>query len=280
MDPAVDPAKKTVLIKIGGRPAEDADTLSVFAQEVTRLAEAGTPVVIVHGGGALLSDYSKDLGLEPVFKDGIRVTSDKEMPVVDMVLAGLVNKTLVRIFVARGAKAVGLCGADAGTVVGEAIGASGRTGRPFRVDTTLVRDLLRGGYLPIVAPPSADGAGGPLNINADEVALALAEGLGAAELIFVSDVPGILEGGRRLLVVDPAAGRRLIAEGVVTAGMIPKLNASFEALGKGVGEVVVGSYRGDGDLAGLLSGRVGTRVVSEAVSEAKEEAQSGIGSAE
>ncbi len=266
----------TVLIKVGGRPAEDAQALAVFAQEVTGLFGGGTPVVVVHGGGGLLSQYSRRLGLEPEFKDGIRLTRVDEMPLVDMVLAGLVNKTLVRTFVACGAKAVGVCGADAGTVVGEPIHAAGRTGRVSVIDVALVRDLLRAGYLPIVAPPSADAAGGPLNINADEVALALSEALGAAKLVFVSDVPGILDGSRRLPLVDRESGQRLIADGVVRGGMIPKLRASFEALAKGVGEVVVGSYRTAGDLAALLSGEAGTRVVSEAV----KEAHSGVGSSE
>jgi len=251
------PAAPTV-IKIGGETSSSVEKLRELAREMPSLP---TGCVLVHGGGAELTALMRRLGMKPVFVDGVRMTAPEEMDAVDNVLSGLVNKRLVRAFRSAGLNAVGLSGSDGGLFTGRAISPDCRTGEIAAVDVSLVRLLLREGYLPVISPVSMDREGTGLNVNADAAAFKLAAALEASRLVFLSDIPGILKGGKVIPRLDPAGAEREIAAGTVSGGMIPKLRSSLEALEDGVDTVLIGQFAGPGDLQALLAGAAGTRVV-------------------
>lgn len=209
---------------------------------------------------------SRRLGLKPNFREGIRVTTEEEMEVVEMVLSGSVNKRLVRLFRAAGLPAVGLCGADGGLFTGSPMQEGGvrtRTGKIDSVDPKLAAQLLAGGWFPVVSPTASDSRGGALNINADTAAFALAAALKSETLLFLSDIPGILRQGKCLAGLDPAGVEAEIDAGTITGGMIPKVRSAVEALSRGVKRIIIGEFRTPGDLAALLNGRLGTRIISQ-----------------
>ena len=252
-------AMKTIVVKIGGRAAEREDGLRSMGAEMSSLARTGR-FLLVHGGGAEVTAVSKKLGIEAVFTGGVRQTSLAEMDIVDMVLAGKVNKQIVRLLRACGLDAVGLSGPDGGIFTGRPLGAETRTAEVAAMDTRLLELLLAKGFLPVVSPVSMDAHGTGLNINADSVAFALASRLAASALLFLSDIPGILRDGSVIRELSGAEAQGLVASGVVSGGMIPKVSASVDALAKGVQNVIIGQYEGAGSLAGLLDGRLGTRI--------------------
>ena len=250
---------KTIVVKIGGRAAEREDGLRSMGTEMSSLAKTGR-FLLVHGGGAEVTAISKKLGIEAVFAGGVRQTSPAEMDIVDMVLAGKVNKQIVRLLRACGLDAVGLSGPDGGIFTGRPIGAETRTAEVAAMDTRLLELLLAKGFLPVVSPVSMDANGTGLNINADSVAFALASRLAASALLFLSDIPGILRNGSVIRDLSAAEAQGLVTSGVVSGGMIPKVSASIDALAKGVQNVIIGQYEGAGSLAGLLDGKLGTRI--------------------
>jgi acetylglutamate kinase len=241
------------LVKIGGRPLAEAESLDILCRELTGLA-ARIPLALVHGGGSEVSRVSRRFGLEPRFVDGLRQTSREEMDVVEMVLAGSMNTLLVRSMVHRGLKAVGLTGCDAGLLTAQALSPESRTGRIGAVDITLLTALLQGGYIPVCSSVAMDADGDALNINADEAALELAAALGAARLIYLSDVPGIMLEGKVVNRLDRKRAEKKIAEGEIAGGMIPKVRSSFEGLARGIGEIIIGSCSGPGELRALIEG--------------------------
>ncbi len=247
-------------IKIGGRVAADEDALDIFIKELKSL-QNDYNFVLVHGGGAEVSRISKIFNIEPVFSNGVRVTRAEEMDVVDMVLAGKVNKQLVRKFYAGGIKAVGLSGVDGATVIGKAVAPDTCTGKPTGIDPELLLNLTGAGLVPLVSPVSMDENGGSLNINADDVTLAIASALPAGWLVFISDIPGILKSDEVITRISPAEAEIEIDAGVITGGMIPKVRASAGALKDGVEYVVIGGYERFGDLRSLLDGSSGTTIV-------------------
>jgi acetylglutamate kinase len=249
-----------VIVKIGGKAAEDRAALASLCDEMAALGR-DQRLVLVHGGGAEVTALSKRLGIATAFKDGVRQTSPEEMDVVDMVLAGRVNKGLVRLLRARGLDAVGLSGSDGGIFTGAPVDASGtRTGEITGMDPRLLELLCGNGYLPVLCSTSMDAAGGGLNINADTAAFKLAARLGARALAFLSDIPGILRDGSVLQALSGAEARQLIADGVISGGMVPKVTASLEAMDRGVARVIIGQYEGPGSLGRLLDGKQGTRL--------------------
>jgi acetylglutamate kinase len=249
-----------IVVKLGGRAAEREDDLAALAAEMADQPRA-TPLLLVHGGGAEVTALSKKLGMEAVFKDGIRQTSPQEMDVVDMVLAGRLNKHLVRLLRRHGLDPVGLSGSDGGTFTGVPMaGAGTRTGDITNIDARLLSLLLTNGYLPVLCSSSTDAAGLGLNINADTVAFRLAAHLAAAALVFLSDIPGILSDGSVLQALSAAEARALIERGVIAGGMVPKVLASLDAMEHGVKKVIIGQYEGAGSLARLLDGKQGTRL--------------------
>ena len=261
------PEPNYIVIKIGGRSAAQLSRLDALCADMANLQTVARPV-LVHGGGAEVSELSKKLGLEPQFIDGIRMTTGPEMDVVDMVLAGLMNTRLLRRAAKAGLRAVGLSGVDAGLWRAQSIGAGAdgqpnRTGRVVSINPEVVHHLSTGGYAPILSSVAVDADGDGLNINADDAALALAEALHANALIYVSDIPGVLKDGAVISRLTPKRIEAEIATGVIQGGMIPKVRASASALTHGVRRVVIGDYEGEGDLAALIEGHRGTIIEEE-----------------
>ena len=260
-------AGELLVIKLGGAAADHEPSLHAFLRELAALAAGGARIVLVHGGGAEVSALSRRVGLEPRFRDGVRITTPEEMPYVDMVLCGAVNKRLVRILGAAGLQAVGLSGSDGAMFTGAPLAGAGadadgnHTATVARVDTRLPRLLIEHGYVPVIAPTSVQPPARAVNINADAVALRLAPALAADRLLFLSDVPGILKQGAALAALTPDQAAAEIAAGTISGGMIPKVEAALHALAEGVRQVVIGQFKAPGDLANLLTGATGTTML-------------------
>lgn len=250
---------KKVLIKIGGRVASDTQALEALASEMAGLKEQYS-FIFVHGGGAEVTKISSVFGLEAVFENGIRKTSPEEMDVVDMVLGGKMNKYIVRLFASKGLQAVGISGADGSVFTGTAVAQGSRTGRVTNTNPKLIELMTNNGFLPVISSVSMDSEGTALNINADEAALAVAASIPADDLIFISDIPGVLKEKEIIHKLSPADILQEIDAGVITGGMIPKVESSVEALRQGVKTVIIGGYNTIGDLAGLLEGSLGTSI--------------------
>jgi acetylglutamate kinase len=196
--------------------------------------------VVVHGGGPEINTWLNKLGIEAQFKNGLRVTDAATMDVVEMVLVGRVNKELVALVNQAGGSAVGLCGKDANLIKARPQGEEGIgfVGEVQSTDTKLIEALVREGYIPIVSSVAADDKGQAYNINADTVAGELAAALGAEKLILMTDTPGILKNYHDLSTLIPRLdiqeARRLIESGIVSGGMIPKVNCCVRSLAQGV----------------------------------------------
>jgi len=253
--------KKVITVKIGGRTTEDLEQLRPFAADLKDLM-AGHYPLIVHGGGAEVTRISKQLGFEPRFHEGIRITLSEEMDVVEMILSGKVNKHLVRFFQSCGLPAVGLCGADGKTFSGRTLGTvegkETRTGNVAEVDPRLLAALFTAGFLPVLSSTSMDKRGVGVNINADAVAFEVSCKLNSDSLVFISDIPGVLKDGQVLKSLSRDEVRREIAAGTISGGMIPKATSAVEALKHGVGQVIIGQYCERGSLRALLEGGMGT----------------------
>ena len=242
--------KDIVVVKTGGKAASDAAAMAALFREMQGLS-AQYAFILVHGGGAELSRISKVFNLEPVFKDGVRLTTPPEMEIADMVLAGKMNKELVRLGNTSGCKAVGLSGCDGAIFTGKVTG----------VDAALLALLLDNGYLPVVSSVSMEAGGKALNINADEAALAVAQAMKARKLFFISDIPGVLKEGKVISLLTKAQSQAEISAGVISGGMIPKVNSSIAALEKGVKEISIGEYKVLGDLEKTIERKIGTSIV-------------------
>lgn len=251
----------TITVKIGGSLAGKKDSMRELVGDLA-LLQRSRECVLVHGGGAEVTTLSKTLGCLPLFENGLRITSVQEMDIVEMVLSGRINKRLVRMLSSAGINAVGVSGADGGLFRGKSIsaehGSSTRTGTITGVRPALLELLLARDYFPVVSSTSMDDTGEGLNINADEAALEIAVSLQSESLIFLSDIPGIVIGGKVLSFLNEEEALRAIQEESISGGMIPKVKASLSALHRGVGEIVIGEYGGTGSLELLLSGKLGT----------------------
>lgn len=252
-----------IIVKIGGVAATDQTLVSALFADIVRLKSRS--FVLIHGGGKEVTAVSEKFGLTAEFRDGIRLTSPAEMEVVDMVLGGKINSDLVRRARAAGLDPVGLGGQDGGLFTGEPRLFDGRgesrTGRITQSRTRLLEVLTEAGFFPIVNSTSMDAGGRGLNINADEAAQELAVASRAEALVFISDIAGVLRDGHVIPQLDQDSTESEIAAGVIGGGMVPKVNSALQAVGSGVGKVVIGGYRGSGDLERLLSGTSGTTIV-------------------
>jgi acetylglutamate kinase len=238
------------VIKIGGNDLDN----PAFVQELAaRVAGMDGAPVIVHGGGRAIGALQQRLGIEPVMRDGLRVTDAASLEVVQMVLSGSTNKMLVAALFAAGVTAVGLSGVDGGLlrcVKKELPGADlGLVGTIVGVNTALLEQLVTQGVVPVVSPLSLGLDGQIYNVNADEAAAAIAAALGAGLLSFVSNVPGVLDdAGRPLPTLTAATTEQLIASGVIHGGMVPKVRAALDGLQHGVSRARIV------DLPGLANG--------------------------
>lgn len=233
-------ANRTVVIKYGGAAMKDSTLKDRVVRDVVFLASVGVRPVVVHGGGPEINLWLKKLGIEPQFKDGLRVTDSDTMAVVEMVLVGRVNKELVTLINQAGARAVGLCGRDANSFKARPQGQEGIgfVGEVTKVDTDLVASLVENRYVPVISSVAADSTGQAYNINADTVAGEIAAALEAEKLILLTDTPGILQDYKDpstlMTRLDIQKARDLIAEGIVGGGMIPKVNCCVRSLAQGV----------------------------------------------
>ncbi len=247
-------AGKTFVVKYGGHAMGDPEAARDFAEDVVLLKAVGINPVVVHGGGPQIGRMLKQLGIESRFHNGLRVTDGETAYVAEMVLSGAINKEIVGWIAQAGGKAVGLSGKDAGLVTARKIEGReadpnvgiernvdlGFVGEPVAVDTAIIRTLAESGAIPVIAPIAPDADGQTYNINADTMAGAIAVELQAERLFLLTDVAGVLDPDGNLLTdLDPPAIARLRADGVITGGMIPKLETCTMAVGAGVGAAVI-----------------------------------------
>jgi acetylglutamate kinase len=238
---------RTLVIKYGGHAMLDADLQKSFALNVVLLKYIGVNPVIVHGGGPQIGRMLDQLGIASQFREGLRVTDQATMDVVEMVLAGRVNKDIVNLVNTHGGRAVGLSGKDGSLIRAKQLEMVvsredappeiidlGRVGEVVHVNAGLIESLAREGFIPIIAPVGVDEAGSTYNINADSVAAAMAEALRAKRLILLTDVSGVTDGDRLLSSLSRKEAVRTIEGNVVQGGMIPKMKCCIEAVEGGV----------------------------------------------
>ncbi|HEY6546857.1 MAG TPA: acetylglutamate kinase [Vicinamibacteria bacterium] len=243
-------AKAFAVYKVGGPALEDPELLAPLAAE---LRSTASPVVLVHGGGRHIERLLERLGIESRFVEGRRVTSAEAMDVVEMVLAGRVNKGLAAGLTAAGLPAVGLAGRDGGLIRARLEPGLGRVGTPETVDVTPLLALWDAGYVPVVAPVSSGPQGESVNVNADEAALGIARALQARRLVYLSDVDGVRVGGRTAERLTLEEAEQRIADGTIAGGMVLKVRVALAASAAGIPEVVVaGRARLEGRFAGTV----------------------------
>ncbi len=239
-----------IVVKYGGHAMGDEETGRNFARDMVLLEQSGVNPVVVHGGGPQIGSMLEKLGIQSHFSGGLRVTDKATMAIVEMVLAGSINKQLVGTINAQGGRAIGLCGKDGNMViarkvsrpggVGEDVVDLGFVGDPDKVDTTVLEQILGRELIPVLAPIAQGVDGETYNVNADTFAGAIAGALRAKRLLFLTDVPGVLDKHKNLikhLRLDDIRG--LIADGTITGGMIPKVETCIYAIEKGVEGVVI-----------------------------------------
>lgn len=234
----------TVVVKFGGNAMKSPELERQVMHDLVLLSMIGVRIVLVHGGGPAINRSLADLGIKPEFRRGLRVTDERTMAVVQRVLAGETNKNLVKLLNVEGARAVGLCGLDAGLITAEAEADDlGRVGRIVSADVTLIRDLLDRGYLPVIATVGGDADGRSWNINADTAAAAVAGALGARRLILMTDINGLLrdtsDPDSLIPVLTTGEIPALKAEGIISGGMIPKIDCALNAIEAGVERVAM-----------------------------------------
>jgi len=246
--------EEIIVVKYGGHAMGDEHLARDFARDIVLLEQTAINPIVVHGGGPQIEAMLKKVGVQSQYAAGLRITDAKTLEIVEMVLAGSINKQMVGYINEAGGKAVGLCGKDGNMVVARKLTRTvidpdsaieqvidlGFVGEPDKVDTTVLTQILGRELIPVLAPVAAAANGGTFNVNADTFAGAIAGALKAKRLLLLTDVPGVLDKSKRLikeLSVDDA--RRLIADGTISGGMIPKVETCIEALDHGVEGVVI-----------------------------------------
>ncbi|MGH2455669.1 MAG: acetylglutamate kinase [Candidatus Limnocylindria bacterium] len=249
---------RPLTVKLGGHAGEHVDLIARAAPD---------DCVIVHGGGAEVGHWSRRLGIEPEFRDGLRVTDDATLEVVLAVLGGLLNARLVARLAASGRRAVGLTGADAGLLAVRPLDSGlGHVAQVVGVDGAILERLLAGGLTPVVASIGADASGGLYNINADEVAGSLAAARGGT-LLLCTDVPGVIRDGEPIERLEADEADRMLSDGSATAGMRPKLRAALSAARAGCTVRIIDGTSPDAMSAALRGMPTGTRVTAGAVAQ-------------
>ena len=239
---------KTVVIKYGGNAMINEDLKQQVMEDICLLWLIGVKVVLIHGGGPEISQTMKKLGKEAVFLNGLRVTDKETVDIVQMVLAGKINKTLVNLLQIKGGHAVGLSGIDGGIIEAKMKDEHlGFVGEITKIRTQPIMDLLEHNYIPVISTVASDRQGNTYNINGDTAAAYIAGALNAKRLIMMTDIDGILRDKDdpstliHKLTVSQAKG--LYDEGIISGGMIPKVDCCIEAISKGVQTVVINDGR-------------------------------------
>ncbi len=227
---------KIFVVKIGGRILDDPYVLDMIAGDIVLLYLVGVKVIVVHGGGKEITQILEKLGIKSEFKEGIRKTTDEIMEVVEMVLDGKVNSKVVSAICKKGAKAIGVSGIDAFSIISEV--REGRVGKVKEVRVEEIRKLLLSGFIPVISPITVLEDGTSMNTNADEVACELAIWIGAEKLLLLTDEEGVLDkSGNLLKTLTKDISEKLIAEGVIKDGMVPKVRLAVKAVENGVRKV-------------------------------------------
>ncbi len=264
--------RKTVVVKFGGNAMVDEDLKSSFARDIVLLKQVGVNPVIVHGGGPQIARLLEQIGKQSRFIEGMRVTDDETMDVVEMVLGGQVNKQIVALINRHGGRAVGLTGKDGGLITARKMRLAdsdepdhdlGQVGEVEAIDPAVVAMLDDDGFIPVIAPIGVGHDGASYNINADLVAGRLAAVLGAEKLLLLTNTPGVLDPDGKLLTgLTAAETERLIAAGVIHGGMLPKVRCALDAVNAGVrtSQIIDGRVRHSVLLELLTDSGVGTLI--------------------
>jgi acetylglutamate kinase len=246
--------EEIVVVKYGGHAMGQEQLARDFARDIVLLEQTAINPVVVHGGGPQIEAMLKKLGIKSEFAGGLRITDQQTVEIVEMVLAGSINKQIVGYINAAGGKAIGLCGKDGNmvqarkltrTVVDpdsniEKVVDLGFVGEPEKVDTTILNQVIGREMIPVLAPLATSATGGTYNVNADTFAGAVAGALKAKRLLLLTDVAGVLDKSKNLIhELTVADARRLIADGTISGGMIPKVETCIYALDQGVEGVVI-----------------------------------------
>jgi acetylglutamate kinase len=246
--------EEIVVVKYGGHAMGEEQLARDFARDIVLLEQAAINPVVVHGGGPQIAAMLKKLGIKSEFAAGLRVTDAATVEIVEMVLAGSINKQIVGYINAAGGKAIGLCGKDGNMVQAKKVTRTivdpdsniekvvdlGFVGEPDKVDLTVLNHVLGKELIPVLAPVAAAADGGTFNVNADTFAGAIAGALKAKRLLLLTDVAGVLDKSKKLIPeLSVADARRLIADGTISGGMIPKVETCIYALDQGVEGVVI-----------------------------------------
>lgn len=240
---------KTIVIKFGGAAMKEPSLSREFARDIVLLQYVGMRPVIVHGGGPQINQFLEKQGIDSQFVDGHRVTDEKAMEVVEMVLAGRLNKEIVSLINQEGGRAIGISGKDGHLATAEpykllrktepgkfeevSLGQVGKLGRDG-INPTVLEDLMKVNYIPVIAPVAVDTKGMSLNVNADTMAGAVAGALQAEKLILLTDTPGVLYDNQTIKGLSPPDVKELINESIISGGMIPKVECCMTALERGV----------------------------------------------
>jgi len=246
--------EKTVVVKFGGNAMGSEELGKAFAEDITLLKLAGINPVVVHGGGPQINAMLNRLGIKSEWAAGMRITDKATVEVVEMVLAGSINKEIVQTITEAGGRAIGLTGKDGNMVTVKRLTRTvvdptsniervidlGFVGEPTRVRTEVLEVLAKSEIIPVLAPVCAGEDGETYNVNADTFAGAIAGALDASRLLFLTDVPGVLDRDKNLIKeLSVAEARAMIADGTISGGMIPKVETCIEALERGVEGVVI-----------------------------------------
>jgi acetylglutamate kinase len=246
--------EEIVVVKYGGHAMGDERAARDFARDVVLLEQTAINPVVVHGGGPQIQSMLEKLGIKSEFAAGLRITDEKTVEIVEMVLAGSINKQIVGYINAAGGKAVGLCGKDGNMVRARKVTRTvvdpdsriervidlGFVGEPEKVDTTILDQVMGRELIPVLAPVATSAGGGTFNVNADTFAGAIAGALKAKRLLLLTDVAGVLDKSKTLIQdLSVADARKLIADGTISGGMIPKVETCIYALDQGVEGVVI-----------------------------------------
>jgi len=245
---------RTIVVKYGGHAMGNPELGRAFARDIALLKQSGVNPIVVHGGGPQIGAMLSKMGIESKFEGGLRVTDEKTVEIVEMVLAGSINKEIVAMINAEGEWAIGLCGKDGNMVFAEKAKKKvvdpesniekildlGFVGEIVEVDRTLIDLLAKSEMIPVIAPVAPGRDGHTYNINADTFAGAVAGALNATRLLFLTDVPGVLDKDKNLIKeLSVAEARALIGDGTISGGMIPKVETCIEAIEAGVQGVVI-----------------------------------------
>jgi acetylglutamate kinase len=246
--------EEIVVVKYGGHAMGDDAMAKSFANDIVLMEQTAINPVVVHGGGPQIGDMLKRLGIESKFAGGLRITDKATIEIVEMVLAGSINKQIVSYINAAGGRAVGLCGKDGNMVQARKVTRSvvdpgsniekvvdlGFVGEPEKVDVTVLTQILGRDLIPVLAPVATSSDGATYNVNGDTFAGAIAGALKAKRLLLLTDVPGVLDKSKQLITdLSVNDARRLIADGTISGGMIPKVETCMYALEAGVEGVVI-----------------------------------------